>query len=181
MTRIIRIAVLFIAFLTVATAKQSFSEPPSRARVKATFKSSDGRVIELDTQSGLLVSPRSRGTRLKDCSDKLQVCLTDNHGFAFAYFRRCSDAGSGDYKSLRFRPRIISVVHGSDLWMVFDASPGYLFHYAYDRGIVGIYIGPAASYDFRDALHSQSFRINDIATMEYRVDASANAVLPCSE
>jgi len=65
--------------------------------------------------------------------------------------------------------------------MVFDASPGYLFHYAYDRGIVGIYIGPAASYDFRDALHSQSFRINDIATMEYRVDASANAVLPCSE
>lgn len=181
MTRIVRIAVLFVAFLTVATAKQSLSEPPSRARVKATFKSSDGRVIELDTQSGLLVSPRSRNTRLKDCSDKLQICLTDNHGFAFAYFRKCSDAGNGDYKSLRFRPKIVSVVHGSDLWMVFDASPGYLFHYAYDKGIVGIYIGPTASYDFRNALRSQSFRINDIAAMEYRIDVSANAVLPCSE
>ena len=181
MTRIIRLAVLFIAFLTVAVAQQSFSESPSRARVKATFKSSDGRVIELDTQSGLLISPRLRSTHLKDCSDKLQVCLTDNHGFAFAYFRKCSDAGNSDYKSLRFRPKIVSVLHDSDLWMVFDASPGYLFHYAYGKGIVGIYIGPTASYDFRSALHDQRFRINDLAAMEYRIAASADAVVPCSK
>lgn len=181
MTRIIRLAVLFVAFLMVAVVQQSFSEPPSRASVKATFKSSGGRVIELDTQSGLLVSPLSKNTHLENCSDQSQVCLADNHGFAFAYFRKCSDAGSGDYKSLRFRPKIVSVVHGTDLWMVFDASPGYLFHYAYDRGIVGIYVGSTASYDFRDVLRNHNFRINDIAAMEYRIAPSADAVLPCSE
>lgn len=181
MTRIIRFAVLFAAFFTVASAQQPFSAAPRHAKMKATFKSSDGRVIDLDTQVGLLVTPRSRSTHLENCSDKSQVCLTDNRGFAFAYFRKCSDAGSGDYKRLRFRPKIVSVLHDSDLWMVFDASPGYLFHYAYDRGIVGIYIGPTASYDFREVLHNQSFRINDLAAMEYRITASSNSVASCSE
>lgn len=181
MTRIIRLAVLVVAFFAVTAAQESFSETPGLARVKATFKSSDGRVIELDTQSRRLVSSRSRGTRLTACSDKLQVCLTDNHGFAFAYFRKCSDAGSGDYKGLRFRPKIVSIVHDSDLWIVFDASPGYLFHYAYDRGIVGIYVGPTASYDFRDVLRDHTFKINDIAAWEYRIAASTDPVLPCSK
>jgi len=149
--------------------------------VKAKFKASDGRVIELDTQSELLITPFSRSTHLKNCGDKSQVCLTDNHGFAFAYFRKCSDAGNGDYKSLRFRPKIVSVVHDSDLWMVFDASPGYLFHYAYGKGIVGIYMGPIASYDFRNVLHDRGFRINDLAAMEYRIAASVDPVAPCSE
>ena len=181
MTQIVRSLVLFIAFLTGATAQQSITEAPSHAKVKATFKSSDGRVIELDTQVGLLVTPRTRSTHLENCGDKSQVCLTDNHGFAFSYFRKCSDAGIGDYKSLRFRPKIVSVLHDSDLWMVFDASPGYLFHYAYGRGIVGIYIGPTASYDFRSFLHDHSFRINDLAAKEYRIASSTDAVVPCSE
>ncbi len=181
MTRIMRFVALFMAFLTVATAQQPSLKEPSRAKMKATFKSSDGRMIQLDTQAGLLITPRSRSTHLHNCSDKSQVCLTDNRGFAFAYFRKCSDAGRGDYKRLRFRPKIVSVLHNSDLWMVFDASPGYLFHYAYDRGIVGIYIGPTASYDFREVLHNQSFRINDLAAMEYRITASSDTVASCSE
>jgi hypothetical protein len=65
--------------------------------------------------------------------------------------------------------------------MVFDASPKYLFHYAYDRGIVGIYMGPTASYDFRNVLHDQNFRIGDLEPMEYRITASSDAIAPCSE
>jgi len=183
MTRSIRFIVLFMMLLSVATAQQPSSKLPSYAqgKRKATFKSSNGDIIELDTQAGLLVTPRSRSTLLKDCSGKSQVCLTDGHGFAFAYFRKCSDAGSDDYKNLRFRPRIVSVLHDSDVWMVFDASPKYLFHYAYGRGIVGIYMGPTASYDFRNVLHNHKFRLGDLEAMEYRITASSDAVAPCSE
>lgn len=175
--------VLFIMLLTAATAQKPPSKPPNYAKVKATFKSSNGDVINLDTQAGLLVTPPLRSTLLKDCSDKSQVCLTDRHGFAFAYFRKCSDAGSGDYKSLRFRPKVVSVLHDSDIWiwMVSDASPKYLFHYAYGRGIVGIYKGPRASYDFRNVLHDENFRVGDLEAMEYRITASSNAVAPCTE
>jgi hypothetical protein len=180
-TDTIQFIVLFIMLLTAATAQQLPSKSPSYAKVQATFKSSNGDVIDLHTQAGLLVTPRPRIILLKDCSDKSQVCLTDRHGFAFAYFRKCSDAGSGDYKSLRFRPKVVSVLHDSDIWMVFDASPKYLFHYAYGRGIVGIYKGPTASYDFRNVLHDQNFRIGDLEAMEYRITASSDAVAPCNE
>jgi hypothetical protein len=181
MTRTIRSVALFMMLLTAATAQQPSSKSPSHAKVKATFKSSNGDVIDLDTQAGLLLTPRSRSTLLKDCSDKSQLCLTDTHGFAFAYFRKCSDAGNGDYKSLRFHPKIVSVLHDSDIWMVFDASPKYLFHYAYGRGVVGIYMGPTASYDFRNVLRDQNFRIGDLEAMEYRITASSDAVASCSD
>jgi hypothetical protein len=129
MIRSIRVIVLFMMLLGVTTAHQLSAKLPSYAqgKEKATFKSSNGDIIELDTKAGLLVTPRSRHTLLKECSGKSQVCLSDGHGFAFAYFRKCSDAGSGDYKNLRFRPRIVSALHDSDVWMVFDASPKYLF------------------------------------------------------
>jgi hypothetical protein len=182
MIRSIRFIVLFM-LLGVTTAQQPSAKLPSYAqgKGKATFKSSNGDIIELDTKAGLLVTPRSRNTLLKDCSGKSQVCLSDGHGFAFAYFRKCSDAGNGDYKNLRFRPRIVSVLHDSDVWMVFDASPKYLFHYAYGKGIVGIYVGPTASYDFRNVLHNQQFRLGDLEAVEYRITASSDAVVPCSE
>lgn len=173
--------VLFIMLITAATAQKPSSKSSSYAKVNATFKSSNGDVIDIDTQAGLLVTPRSRSTLLRDCSDEAQVCLTDRHGFAFAYFRKCDDAISEGFRRLRFSPKVVTVLHGSDVWMVFDASPKYLFHYAYDRGIVGIYMGPTASYDFRNVLHDQNFRIGDLEPMEYRITASSDAIAPCSE
>jgi hypothetical protein len=50
-------------------------------------------------------------------------------------------------------------MHNSDLWMVFDAGPKYLFHYAYSKGIVGIYVGLTASFDFRSVLHDRNFQL----------------------
>lgn len=119
MTRSTQMLILLATLLSAATAQSASSD---HAGLKATFTASNGDVIELDTRTGILVAPRSRSTGLEDCSDKVQVCLTDHHGFAFAYFRKCNDAGSGDYKRLRFRPKVVSVLHNSDIWMVFDAA-----------------------------------------------------------
>jgi hypothetical protein len=108
------------------------------------------------------------------------VCLTDHRGFAFAYFRKCSDAGSGDYNRLRFPPKVVSVLHNTDVWMVFDASPNYLFHYAYSKGLVGIYLGPTASFDFRTILHDRNFQLSGLDAMEYRI-TGPDTVAGCSE
>lgn len=136
-------------------------------------------MIELDTKSGTLVTPRSRSGALQDCSDKFQACLTDHHGFAFAYFRKCNDAGLGDYKRLRFRPKIVSVLHGN-IWMVFDTAPKYLFHYTDSKGIIGIYLGPTASFDFRSVLHDRNFKLSSLDATEYHITGS-ETVAACSE
>jgi hypothetical protein len=143
----------------------------------ATFVAANGDVIELNTRTGTLDTPHSRGTGLQDCSDKDQVCLTDHHGFAFAYFRRCNDAGLGDYTRLKFPPQVVSVLHNSDVWIVFDAAPDYLFHYAYSKGIVGIYVGPTASFDFRTVFHDRTFQISTLA--EFRI-RSSHVVAGCT-
>jgi hypothetical protein len=64
--------------------------------------------------------------------------------------------------ALRFRPKVVSVLHNSDIWMVFDAAPKYLFHYAYSEGIVGIYLGPTASFDFRRVFHDRNFHLASV-------------------
>ena len=175
MTCVLQMLILLVTLLSAATA-QSVSERPE---IKGKFSASNGNVIELDTKTGTLVTPRSRGTALQDCSDKFQVCLTDHHGFAFAYFRKCTDAGFGDYKRLRFRPKIVSVLHGN-LWMVFDAAPNYMFHYIDSKGIVGIYIGPTASFDFRSVLHDRNFKVFSLDATEYRI-TSSDTVAACGE
>ena len=177
MTRSTQMLILLVTLLSAATAQSVSSAPEG---LQATFAASNGHVIELNTRTGILVTPRSRDTGLQDCSDKVQVCLTDHHGFAFAYFRKCNDAGSGDYKRLRFRPKVISVLHSSDIWMVFDAAPHYLFHYAYSKGIVGIYLGPTASFDFRSVFHDRNFQLARLDAMEYRITGS-DTVAACSE
>jgi hypothetical protein len=177
MTRSTQMLILLVTLLSAATAQSVSSD---HAGIEATFAASNGHVIELNTRTGTLVTPRSRDTVLQDCSDKVQVCLTDHHGFAFAYFRKCNDAGSGDYKRLRFRPKVVSVLHNSDIWMVFDAAPHYLFHYAYSKGIVGIYLGPTASFDFRSVLHDRNFQLASLDAMEYRITSSDTAAA-CSE
>lgn len=177
MMRSTQMLILLVTLLSAATAQSVSSD---HAGIQATFAASSGNVIELDTRTGTLVTPRSRDTRLQDCSDKVQVCLTDHHGFAFAYFRKCNDAGSGDYKRLRFPPRVVSVLHNSDIWMVFDAAPKYLFHYAYSKGIVGIYVGPTPSFDFRSVFHDRNFQLASLDAMEYRITSSAT-VAACGE
>ena|SRR5215469_14630149 len=160
---------ILLATLPSGATAQSVSS--DHAGFQATFTASNGGVIKLDTRTGTLDTPPSRKTRLQDCSDKFQMCLTDHSGFAFAYFRKCSDAGFGDYKHLRFHPRIRSVLH-NNIWMVFDAAPHYLFHYVYSKGIVGIYLGPTASFDFRTIFQDRNFAVSSLDAMEYRITSS---------
>jgi hypothetical protein len=167
----------FLILVLVTVPAQSVLS--DQAGLHAKFAASNGDTIELDTRTGTLNTPRSRGNRLKDCSDKFQVCLTDNHGFAFAYFGKCTDAGFGDYKRLRFRPKIVSVLHGN-LWMGFEAAPNYMFHYIDSKGIVGIYSGRTASFDFRSVLRDQNFKVFSLDAMEYRITTS-DTVAACGE
>ena len=177
MKRFDGILILIVALISAAPAQSGSSDD---AGLKATFKASNGHLIDLDLRAGIFVTPRSRSNRLKDCSDKDQVCLTDDNGFAFAYFRKCNDAGSDDYKTLRFPPKVVSALHNSDVWMVFDAAPKYLFHYAYSKGIVGIYLGPTASFDFRSVLHDKNFQLANLDASEY-LKTTSGAVAGCSE
>ena len=149
------------------------------AELHATFRASNGDVVEFDTRTKTLRAPGLLDTELRDCSDKFQTCLTDDHGFAFAYFRKCNDAEIGSYKRLRFPPRIVSALH-EHLWMVFDAAPRYMFHYVIPEGIVGVYIGKTPSFDFRSVFHAPTFRLANLDAMEYRISGSG-AVAPCSE
>jgi hypothetical protein len=175
MTRSTQTLILLVTLLSAATGQ---SVSPDHAGLHATFATSNGDVIKLNTRTGTFDTPRSRGTGLQDCSDKFQVCLTDHHGFAFSYFRKCNDAGFGDYTRLRFPPKVVSVLHNTDVWMVFDAAPNYLFHYAYSKGIVGIYLGPTASFDFRSVFHDRSFQLSSLA--EFRITGS-DTVAACTE
>lgn len=169
---------LFLAatLLSAASARMAHCDT---ARLHATFVTSSGGVIELDTRTGILSTPHSRGTGLRDCSDEFQTCLTDHHGFAFAYFRKCNDVEIGSYNRLDFPPRIVSALH-DDLWMVFDAAPNYMFHYVIPKGIVGIYVGATPSFDFRSILHDRTFRLASLDAMEYRI-AGSGALAACSE
>ncbi len=176
MTRTALLCTVLATLLSVATAQPVWSDHPA---IQAKFSLLTGGLIELDTKAKTLVTPRSRDTRLEDCSDKLQVCLTDHHGFSFSYFRKCRDAGLGDYSLLKFPPKVVSRLH-NDAWFVFDASPHYLFHYAYGRGIVGIYLAQAATYDFRRVLRDHNFRVSDLDAMEYLRTPSSDAVAACS-
>ena len=145
----------------------------------AVFKAKNGSVIEWSTRSGILRTPYSRHTTIHDCSDILQSCLTDHHGFAFSYFRRCNDADADSYKNLKFTPKSISVLH-NNIWLVFDASPNYMFHYVIPRGIVGIYVGRTSSYDFRNIFHDRNFRLDKIDAREYRISGS-DGIAGCND
>lgn len=176
MTRGIQMLILLVTLLSAATAQSVSSD---HAGIQGKFSASNGDVIKLDTRTGTFNTPRSRRTRLQDCSDKFQVCLTDHHGFAFAYFRKCNDAAFGDYKRLRLRPKVVSVLH-NNVWMLFDAAPNYLFHYIDSKGIVGIYVGPTASFDFRSVFHDRNFQLASLDAMEYRITGS-DTVAACTE
>ena len=176
MRRSPQVVVFLVTLLSAAAAPQVSS---GNAGYHAKFVAPNGDVIELDTRTGILKTPRSRSTDLQDCSNEVQVCLTDHHGFAFAYFRKCGDMAYGDFSRLSFRPAFVSALH-NNVWMVFDASRNYLFHYSDSKGLVGIYIGPTASYDFRSLLHERNFQLSSLDAMEYRIAGSAT-VGACSK
>ncbi len=168
-----------LILLGLMQGQRTTPEPHISVSLRAAFARSDGSSIELDTRNGTLVTPRSRSTGLQDCSDRTQVCLTDHRGFAFAYFRKCDDATTEGYRSLRFPPKVVTVLDNSDVWMVYDAAPRYLFHYAYSRGIVGIYLGQTPSFDFRSVLRDRNFQVEKLDSAEYRITGS-QIVAACS-
>jgi len=174
MIRSTQVFILLAALVSAAVAQQV--SPGTGYHAK--FVASNGDVIKLNTRTGTLDTPRTHSTELQDCSDKFQVCLTDHHGFAFAFFRKCSDEFE-NYKRLKFPPQVVSALH-NNVWLVFDAAPNYLFHYVDSKGIVGIYIGATASYDFRSVLRDPNFRVFDLDSTEYRIVGS-DAVAACSK
>lgn len=167
---------LFFMVIFMATSRPAHSDS---GEMKALFVNSNGRAIELDMHNRILRENHARVTPLIDCSDRLQTCLTDQRGFAFAYFKKCNDAIASNYKLLRFRPKFVAVVH-NDLWIVFDASPNYMFHYVAPKGIVGIYVGSAPSFDFRTLFHDSALKIANLDAMEYRL-RNKEAVAPCAD
>ena len=168
-----------LTLLGLMQGQRNIREASIPGGLKAIFVRSDGSSIELDTLKGTLVTPRSRSTGLQDCGDRTQVCLTDHRGFAFAYFRRCDDSTAEGYRTLKFSPKVVTAVHNSDTWMVFDAAPRYLFHYAYSKGIVGIYLGPTPSFDFRSIVRDRNFQVEKLDSTEYRI-TSSQGVAACT-
>jgi hypothetical protein len=157
---------VFAISLIAGTAKAELVDPSDDHVV---FRAKNGAVVVWDRRAGTLRTPYSQNVaRLADCSDEFQTCLTDHRGFAFAYFRNCNDV---DYKRLKFHPKIVSALH-NDLWMIFDAAPNYMFHYVIPKGVVGIYVGPTSSFDFRLLFRDRNLRLEKFDAMEYRVTGS---------
>lgn len=171
-----RNALTSVLVVTLLAAVISQTASCGSTGVRVVFKASNGKEIVLDTRTGTLRTPNSKAFTLSDCGNKFQTCMTNHHGFAFAYFRNCNDV---DYKQLTFYPKVVSALHGN-FWMVFDASPNYMFHYMIPKGIVGIYVGPTPSYDFRSLFKNPNLHLDKLDAMEYHITGSGT-VAACSE
>ncbi|TBR36850.1 hypothetical protein EYV96_13160 [Dyella terrae] len=169
---------LFIAAALCSPALLKATEAPVAERV--AYRNSMGQTLVFDGAARFSRGPGKTSTVLRDCSDAYQWCLTDGHGFAFAYVRKCTDAGDEGWRNrLRFHSKVISALH-DHVWMVFDESPNYLFHYRDKVGIVGIIVGATPSYDFRSLLHETGYRMFDYEPVEFKV-VEGQALAPCSE
>ena len=168
-----------LVLLTVAALAVNLciaNENPGNARTK--FTSSAGRIIEIDRPSNIISVPGRVARLVHDCSDDFQHCLTDGHGMSFSYFKKCVDSGSmSNYKRLRFRPRIVSVLHEHE-WLIFDGAPRFMFHYVMGKGIVGIYFARKPGTDFRGLLKAKNFRVSSLDAEEYKI-VSANTEAAC--
>jgi hypothetical protein len=160
-----KLPILVFAISLIAVTTQAGSA--DRGDEPVVFRAKDGAVVVWDKRANTLRTPYSHTARLSDCSDEFQTCLTDHHGFAFAYFRNCKDV---NYGRLKFHPNIVAALHND--WMVFDAAPNYMFHYAIPNGIVGIYVASTSSFDFRLRFGGRNLRLGKFDSMEYRVIGS---------
>jgi len=156
---------VIVITLIAASALTKFADADDD---QVVFRAKNGAVVVWDRGAGTLRTPYLQTAKLSDCSDEFQTCLTDHRGFSFAYFQNCNDV---NYKLLKFRPNIVFALH-NDLWMVFDAAPNYMFHYAIPTGVVGIYVGPTSSFDFRALLRDRNLRLDKFDPMEYRLVGS---------
>ena len=165
----------FLIALLVTTSPTAFGKS---ADLHAIFKAPDGDVIEIDTRNGILRGPGSRNSKLYNCSNDFQICVTDHHGFAFSFIRKCNDNLYGNDNKLTFRPRVIWSLE-NDSWMVFDASPNYLFHDKFSQGIVEIYLGSSTSFDFRSIFHTKA-QLDSLRVTKYRL-IGAEAFAACEK
>jgi hypothetical protein len=171
--------VSLICLLLAAMAATGLSAPGQSFGFHVKFLSQSGGVIELDTGKGTLRTPHGGATRLYSCGDNYQVCFTDHHGFAFANFRHCDNVTTDSYSRLKFHPRVVATVE-NNTWVVYDASPNYLFHYTESNGLVGIYVGATRSFDFRSVLHDPNFNLAAFDAAEFRIQGSAK-LAACNE
>ena len=117
------------------------------------FDGPGGQTIELDVEEGVFLDQFGNVRPLRDCGDALQFCLTDDRDFAFSFAKTCGLPQSE--QKLKFSPNVIWALH-NDSWVVFDESPGFMFHHVVGEGIVGIYAGAPEHPDFRDLLRSET-------------------------
>lgn len=172
------LAVLLAGMLSQASACPAGNDSTGAC---ATFVAENGSAIELNMQSMTVQSPHSKARALFDCGDTSHTCFTDRHGFAFAFAHACDNVGLGSGTMKRkLSPKIVSILHGN-LWVVFDASPNYLFHYVIPKGVVGIYVGATPSYDFRSLFSNPNVQIGKLDAVEYRITAGSSAIAACSE
>ncbi|MEY2153049.1 MULTISPECIES: hypothetical protein [unclassified Rhodanobacter] len=167
---------LLIAGLTPAVAQQKKCE---HSNIHAIFTASNGSDIELNARTGTIRLSHSQAVALYDCGNNTETCFTDYHGFAFSFSRECDKIGiSRDPKNTKLTPEIVSVLHGN-LWVVFDASPNFLFHYVVPKGVVGIYVGSTPSFDFRSLFHDHNVQIGTLNAVEYQITSDSDAVAAC--
>jgi hypothetical protein len=152
----------------------------TRRGPQATFAASNVDVTERDTpRTGTLAAPRSRNTGLQACSDKVQLCLTDHHGFAFACFRKCNDAGAGDISPSGFVQKSYRCCTTATYGLFSTLAQDICSIVPSPRASSGSIIGPTVSFDFRSVFHDRNFQLARLDAMEYRITGS-DTVAACS-
>lgn len=129
------------------------------ASINEVFRNRAGDTIVLSLQPDAVApDKRQHVIAIEDCSNDYPWGFKDKAGFAFSHVKHCNDIVGDEGKTrLSYRPLCLAALH-EHTWIVFDSSPNYLFHYAGADGLVGIYVGPTPSYDFRSLFRRKDFR-----------------------
>lgn len=166
MTENILLKIIFLAFISVGCPHIANCAPIEH---QAKFISPTGEIIEWDISAETIRTPRSIETKkLHNCSDEIQLCIHDDNGFVFSYFRNCDLEYRGTHR-LKYTRKTVGILH-TNVWFTFDEGPNYLFHYVYGKGVVGVYAGPTKYFDFRKAIGDQDFLLSNLT--EYVVSGS---------
>jgi hypothetical protein len=146
--------------------------------IHGRFVAKDGRAISFDAHDRSFTAPYGTSTSLANCSNAFQTCLKDGRGFAFAFFNHCDGWGTLPYKGLSFVPSVIFALE-NDVWVVFDESPRFMFHYSFANGLVGIYLRNEPGFDFRRLLQDKKASLAELDSDEF-VLAGKEHVAVCS-
>lgn len=144
------------------------------------FVSPDGHALEIDLRAKTISVPGRRLKPLHDCGDEFQSCLTDRHGFSFSFFKKCADSELKDgYKRLRFRPRVVSLLHEHS-WLVFDDAPRFMFDYSMTHGLVAIYYNQVPRPSFLSLFRANRLKLGDLTGQKYVRDG-LQELAPCTQ